>query len=116
MQLFQYLVGTLVLASQATTLAIPINMTKLEIEAKYTNTSIVGPEEKDDLEDLLSGYFFSRTFESSSINSTSLNAREERCTLGGVGKVPLWELPCCYQACITENCCNMMPGGPGDVR
>ncbi|RYP05259.1 hypothetical protein DL764_003920 [Monosporascus ibericus] len=31
-------------------------------------------------------------------------------------KVPIDELPPCYYECIVENCCNMMIGGPGDVR
>ncbi|RYO88578.1 hypothetical protein DL762_003700 [Monosporascus cannonballus] len=31
-------------------------------------------------------------------------------------KVPIDELPPCYYECMVENCCNMMIGGPGDVR
>lgn len=37
-------------------------------------------------------------------------------TLGRKGKVPLHELPCCYQKCMIDNCCNAMIGGPGDIR
>ncbi|CAJ2507329.1 Uu.00g085150.m01.CDS01 [Anthostomella pinea] len=34
----------------------------------------------------------------------------------GSDRMPIDELPECYRKCIDNNCCNMMLGGPGDVR
>ena len=38
------------------------------------------------------------------------------CDDDGDDKVPIDELPPCYYKCMVDNCCNMMLGGPGDVR
>lgn len=146
MKYFLLFTGALVLINQTSALAIgPLSYftTKPQIEVSpYNNdqgdASIVLSDKRDtphfDKDDLFFSYFIDKSVldtidgDDAGANTTSyvptnttLRTRgsgdgRDYSTLGRPGKVPLHELPHCYQRCMIDNCCNAMVGGPGDIR